>query len=58
VRLAIICLLTSVAFPFAIRTENPADVPVFKIVAQQSSVTFFVKHRWHWKAPSTNGMLP
>jgi len=24
-RLAITCLLNSVAFPFAIRTENPAD---------------------------------
>jgi polyisoprenoid-binding protein YceI len=42
-RLAIACLLVSVSFPFAIRSEGPTEVPVFKIAKEESSVKFFVK---------------
>lgn len=43
VRLAALCFLVSALFPSLARAQAAADVPVFKITPQDSTIKFFVK---------------
>ena len=42
-RLIIFCLVASAVLPSMIRAQTPADVPVFVISKEESSIKFYVK---------------
>lgn len=42
-RLALICLLSSILFPLPVRAQTPTGIPIFEVTPLHSSIKFFVK---------------